>query len=132
MTEAPADPSTARRPPDLSLRTSTHRQWTVVHVHGHVDLTTSAQLRSELIALINSGRHHLILDLDGVGFLDSTGLAVLVTALHRIRSHEGVLQLVATNERVLLPLRITGLLGAFCLHPDLARALTGTEHERPG
>jgi anti-sigma B factor antagonist len=130
--QAPAHPDTSRQPSAMRLYTSTHRQWTVVHIHGQVDLTTYAQLRSQLIALISAGQRHLILDLKGVDFLDSTGLAVLVTARHRIRSHDGDLRLVATNERVLLPLRITGLLGAFCLHPDLTHALTGSDRERPG
>ena len=54
--------------------------WTVVTVYGEVDVATSPQLREQLIRLVSDGRVRLVLDLEGVDFLDSTGLTVLLHA----------------------------------------------------
>lgn len=112
---------------ELSILTRREEPWTVVHVAGELDLFTAPQLRARLVDLINEGQHQLILDLEHVDLLDSTGLAVLVATLRRIRAHHGDLLLVCTSDRVLKPLRLTGLLGVFALHPDVARALTGAD-----
>jgi len=43
-----------------------------------------------------------------VEFLDSAGLGVLVGGLKRVRAHDGSLDLVCTQERILKIFRITG------------------------
>ena len=101
----------------------TEDRYAVVHIAGDVDMSSSAQLRARLIDLIDAGQHHLILDLDHVDFLDSTGLAVLVATAHRLRARGGSLCLVSSRDAVLLPLRITGLAPAFTIHAALADAL---------
>ncbi len=58
----------------------------------------------------------MIVNLEGVDFLDSTGLGVLVGALKRVRAHEGSLRLVCTQERLLKIFRITGLAKVFPIY----------------
>ena len=53
----------------------------VIAVGGEIDVYTAPKLRDGLVELINSGHYHLVIDLEGVDFLDSTGLGVLVGAL---------------------------------------------------
>ena len=86
-----------------------HGAWTVVDVMGELDVYTAPRLREELIERITAGHRHLIVDLDRVTFIDSTGLGVLIGALKRIRAYDGELRLVATTDQVLRPLRVTGL-----------------------
>ena len=73
----------------------------VVDVAGSVDVYTAAELRSGLDGQIQRGRIRLIVDLDDVDFLDSTGLGVLVARLKVVRSQNGWLKLVCTSEKVL-------------------------------
>ena len=63
-----------------------------------------------------------MIDLEGVDFLDSTGLGVLVGALKRVRSHEGTLALVCTQERLLKIFRITGLAKVFPIYDSVEAA----------
>jgi anti-sigma B factor antagonist len=96
----------------------------VVAVGGEIDVYTAPKLRDRLVELINSGHYHLVIDLEGVDFLDSTGLGVLVGALKRVRSHQGSLRLVCTQERLLKIFRITGLAKVFPIYADVDEAVS--------
>jgi anti-sigma B factor antagonist len=95
----------------------------VVTVEGEIDIYTAPRLRELLIDLVGKGNYHLIVDLDKVGFLDSTGLGVLVGGLKRVRPHDGWLDLVCTQEQILNIFRITGLTKVFGLYPTVDQAI---------
>jgi anti-sigma B factor antagonist len=109
---------------DLSLTTRDEGDRTVVAVGGEIDVYTAPKLREQLVDLVNAGRYHLVVDMEGVEFLDSTGLGVLVGGLKRVRAHEGSLRLVCTQERILKIFRITGLTKVFPIHDTVSEALT--------
>lgn len=104
---------------DLGLDVSQRGRWTVLSVSGEVDVATAPRLREQLVQLVSHGQHHLVVDLDNVDFLDSTGLGVLVGALKRVRMHDGELLLVCTQPRIVKVFDITGLSKVFTLHQSL-------------
>jgi anti-sigma B factor antagonist len=110
---------------DLSLDNSAEGERMVIAVGGEIDVYTAPKLRDRLVELINSGHYHLIINLEGVDFLDSTGLGVLVGALKRVRSHQGSLRLVCTQERLLKIFRITGLAKVFPIYSSVEEASRG-------
>ncbi|MCP2340356.1 MULTISPECIES: STAS domain-containing protein [Actinomadura] len=101
---------------------------TVITVEGEIDVYTAPKLREKLIDLVNKGKFHLLVDMEKVEFLDSTGLGVLVGGLKRVRAHDGSLELVCTQERILKIFRITGLTKVFGIHKTIAEA----EEKRKG
>ena len=109
---------------DLEIDTYAHGDWWVVSVRGEVDIATSPRLREIVIGLVSDGHAEIIVDLEGVDFLDSTGLGVLVGALKRVRTHGGELRLICTVPRVLKVFEITGLDRVFVL-ADSLEAATG-------
>lgn len=108
---------------DLSLSTRTEGDRTIVEVGGEIDVYTAPKLREQLVDLVADGRYHLIVDMQHVDFLDSTGLGVLVGGLKRVRSHDGSLRLVCSQERILKIFRITGLTKVFPIHATVEEAL---------
>ena len=60
----------------------------VIDVGGEIDIYTAPRLRELLIDLASKNNYQLIVNMDKVGFLDSTGLGVLVGGLKRVRAHE--------------------------------------------
>ncbi len=95
----------------------------VVDVEGEIDIYTAPRLRELLIDLASKNNYQLIVDLDKVGFLDSTGLGVLVGGLKRVRPHDGSLDLVCTQERILRLFRITGLTKVFGIYQTVDQAI---------
>jgi len=95
----------------------------VIDVAGTIDIYTAPRLRELLIDLVSTDNCQLIVNMDQVEFLDSTGLGVLVGALKRVRAHDGSLDLVCTRERILKLFRITGLTKVFGIHETVDQAI---------
>ncbi|RJL20401.1 STAS domain-containing protein [Bailinhaonella thermotolerans] len=107
---------------DLKLDHRTEGQLTIVEVEGEIDVYTAPRLRELLIDLVNKGNFHLLVNMEKVEFLDSTGLGVLVGGLKRVRAHDGSLELVCTQERILKIFRITGLTKVFGIYASVDEA----------
>ena len=110
---------------DLRLEVSERGGWSVLEVGGEIDVATAPRLREQLISLVNDERYRIVVDLDAVDFIDSTGLGVLIGALKRVRTHDGDLALVCSEARILKVFEITGLLSVFAVHPTVDEAVAG-------
>jgi anti-sigma B factor antagonist len=97
---------------------------TVVDLRGEIDVATAGDVRTQIWTLVRNGQHELILDLDQVTFMDSSGLGMLVSGLRRVQHHGGYLELVCSQERLLMLFRITGLNETFRIHDTVAAALS--------
>lgn len=109
---------------ELDFDVSDRNGTTVLAVRGEIDVYTAPRLREKVLELAGDSRVEMVVDLEGVGFIDSTGLGVLVAALKRLRSNGGDLALVCTQSRVLKVFEITGLTNVFKVH-DSVEAATG-------
>lgn len=89
---------------------------------GEIDVYTAPSLKKELVAIIEGGCSNVIVDLEGVAFIDSSGLGVLVSALRRAREHDGSVRIVCSRDGVLKIFRITGLDKVFPIFPSIAEA----------
>jgi anti-sigma B factor antagonist len=98
---------------------------TVVRVGGDVDAYTAPHLRTELFALLRAGANHLVIDLDGVDFMDSSGLGVLITLRRRLSGTGGSVCVVCTREPICRIFRITSLDRAVPVHSSTEEALAG-------
>jgi anti-sigma B factor antagonist len=94
----------------------------VLDIVGEVDLYTAPALRDRIASLIDGGVRRLVVNLEEVGFLDSSGLGVLIGALRRLKEHDGVLRLVCNEGSTLNVLTVTGLDKVFQIHTDLGSA----------
>ncbi len=82
----------------------------VVGVRGELDTYTAPRLRDRLREVIDSeGSHVLQLELSEMTFVDSSGLAVFVDALKRVRQRGGTLTLHAPTRPTVKVLEISGL-----------------------
>lgn len=100
---------------DLTLATREADGRAVVAVTGEIDVYTAPKLRDRISELVAAGTYDITIDLEAVDFLDSTGLGVLVGGLKKVRGHQGSLELICTQERLLKIFRITGLAKVFII-----------------
>lgn len=100
----------------------------VVEVGGEVDMLTSPQMRSAVLGQFAeaTGIELVVLVLDGVTFLGTSGLAVLIEVREAAHGAGVELRLVCTARRVLRPLAIAGLVPLFDVHDSLEQALAAT------
>ncbi len=108
---------------DLSLETRQEDGNTIIEVGGEIDVYTAPKLRDKITELVGNGNYHLVIDMEKVDFLDSTGLGVLVGGLKKVRAHDGSMRLICNQERLLKIFRITGLAKVFVIHSSQAEAL---------
>jgi anti-sigma B factor antagonist len=94
-----------------------------IRVRGNLELATSEVLRNHLAEVLRAGHKHLMMDLNEVGYLDSSGLAVLLGTLRRVRENQGSLRLVCNVRPVLRVLGLTGLDRLLAIHPNEESAL---------
>ena len=108
---------------DLSLETRQEDGNTIIEVGGEIDVYTAPKLRDKITELVGNGNYNLVIDMEKVDFLDSTGLGVLVGGLKKVRAHDGSMRLICNQERLLKIFRITGLAKVFAIHGSQADAL---------
>jgi anti-sigma B factor antagonist len=83
------------------------------------------------VDVVEDGALHLIVDLSGVEFLDSTGLGVLVGIHHRLQAHDGTITLVSAGDRLSRVFHVTRLDKLFEIHPSLDEALQAQPEHPP-
>ncbi|MFI8287966.1 STAS domain-containing protein [Streptomyces sp. NPDC085614] len=96
----------------------------VLSVGGELDIETADLLHQHLADQILHGRHHVVLDLSSLEFMDSSGLNVLIRAGRSARDARGDIHLVAPTPAVRRILEITGLTTTTPLHADVEQALS--------
>ncbi len=115
---------------ELAVQVDEQGGWAVVRVNGDVDMTTAPRLREQVIRVVVDGQAHVILDLDRVDFIDSTGLGVVVGLLKRTRSQGGDLRLVSTRSSLRKVLELTALDQALPMMESVAAAIAADRSAR--
>lgn len=93
----------------------------VVHLDGEIDLESAPRLRQHLLESLNLGSS-LLVEMSGVGYIDSSGIASLVEALQNARKRRLDLKLIAPSNRVRRVLELARLDKVFDIYPDLETA----------
>lgn len=94
----------------------------VFALKGEVDVYTAPQLKERLIERIDAGCVNILVDMEDVGFIDSSGLGVLVGGLRRAKESSGAIRLVCTRDNILKIFRITGLDKVFPIFDTIEQA----------
>lgn len=94
----------------------------LVKVLGDIDLATAPAFEHAMQEQVTL-RQKFVVDMDGVDFLSSAGLAVLVDLRQRMADQDLKWAMVAARHTVTRPLEITGLLTILPIFTDVPAAL---------
>ena len=94
---------------ELQIGTRRVGRHVVVTPRGDIDMATTRHLREVLDGLVVDGDVHLVVDLDPVTFLDSTGLGALIGARRKTHAFRGSFALLCSGGELPRALQLTGL-----------------------
>ena len=92
-------------------------------VAGQVDMHTSPDLRQELRGALGREASPVVVDLGAVPFIDSSGLATLIEALHGVGKYGGKLRLVDLQPGVMNLFKLSNLTSIFDIRETREDAL---------
>lgn len=98
----------------------------IVALEGEIDLHESPNVRETLRPLIEKKVPRVYVDMTGVTYIDSSGLAVLIDIMQRIANYGGKFGLIGIRPAVRTVLEIARLDQVFRLYPDRASAVGAT------
>ncbi|MEX2218330.1 MAG: STAS domain-containing protein [Phycisphaerales bacterium] len=112
--------------PEETMRVVTQTEGGTVTIapEGDVDLARSPTLRAALRQALAAKPQRLVVDLTGVDYMDSSGVATLVEALQTARRGSTRLVLCAMKERVRSIFEIARLDGVFTIVDSREKAAT--------
>jgi len=101
----------------------------VLGISGKINTEASEDLLSKMTDLIDSGARHLILDLSGVDYINSSGLRVLLTVAKRMTDLSGKIALAHVTELIYQVLHVSGCTSHIAVYPSREEALKGLKEE---
>ena len=81
----------------------------LIEVQGELDVYTSPKLKEAIADVVDNAKTNLVIDLNNVRYIDSTGLGVLIGTLKKIRENGSQMMLVCNVSQILSVFSITGL-----------------------
>jgi len=95
----------------------------IMVLSGDIDMYRSVNFRKTLVGILEEKPSTVLIDMNQVGFMDSSGLATLVEALQLVRRYDGKLKLVGIQQRVRSIFEISRLDTIFQVYASEAEAL---------
>lgn len=98
---------------------------TVVAVEGQLIVGNRQELKQKVLEELENGERKFVVDFDQTGYIDSSGLGVLVSLSKKIREQGGELRLAGLNEDLRTLFELTKLDTLFKISDSRAEALKG-------
>lgn len=94
----------------MSLAIKTHTEGAQAHVivEGEVDVSCAAQLREQLTVALSSEATEVVVDVSAMSYIDSTGIGVLMGAVHHAQTSHKTLRVAHPQKNVT---RVFAMLG---------------------
>ena len=111
--------------PELNIRERQAGDVTILDMDGRITIGEgSVALRGAIRRLLEEGKKRVLLNLAGVGYIDSSGIGELVSSYTAINKEGGQLKLLSLTQKLQDLLTITKLLTVFDVYDDESEALS--------
>ncbi len=104
---------------DQQIRVETRGSAVIVSPEGDIDMSRSPEFRAALREVNDQKPDTLVVNLDKVGYMDSSGLATLVECMRTAKGNKTEMILCGMNERVKAIFEIARLDQFFRIEPTL-------------
>lgn len=103
----------------MNYKISTEGQYTVISLHGDVDLHYSPKAREQILKYLGE-QCHVMVDLSGVDYLDSSGIASLIEGFQLAKQHKLQFGLVGVSHPAMQVLKLARLDRVLPIHDAIS------------
>jgi anti-sigma B factor antagonist len=107
----------------MSFQVSKNGEVTLVEVEGQLIVGNRQELKQQVLEQLEGGDLKFVIDFANTGYIDSSGLGVLVSLSKKIREQGGELRLSSLNEDLRTLFELTKLDTLFRIADDKRQAL---------
>ncbi|MGD9898493.1 MAG: STAS domain-containing protein [Calditrichaceae bacterium] len=108
----------------MNIQVTEHNGVSIISLAGKIMGGPEAgQINEQINLLLDQGSKKIIMDLENVEWMNSSGLGILIGAITTLKNNGGKMALIHVSERILSLLKITKLISVFSVYPDLESAL---------
>jgi len=107
----------------MKIKTQDYNDIMVVELQGDLDADFTEPLQNTIADIIAAHKAGVVLDMSGVGFIDSAGLEHLLSAAEHCSQNNCQFRLAGLDENCQKILEITGLDNSFSRYAELAEAV---------
>ena len=101
----------------------------ILTLNGRLDAYSSNELERSISALIDNGSVRLVVNFDGVDYISSSGLRVMLASLKRLKKAEGDLKLACLKPYVKEVFDIAGFTQLFEIYEQEEEAVNSSRDE---
>lgn len=109
----------------MSFQVNREGNVTVVDVEGQLIVGNRQELKQKVLEELEGGERTFVIDFENTGYIDSSGLGVLVSLSKKIREQGGELRLAGLNEDLRTLFELTKLDTLFKIADNRSEALEG-------
>lgn len=95
----------------------------IFDINGEIDLYNAPEIKEKIKEEMNNGKVNIIINLDKVSYIDSSGIGVLISSLSNLKKVGGALKLINVYASVRKVFELTKLTSFFDIYDSEADAL---------
>jgi anti-anti-sigma factor len=101
----------------------------VIDIIGEVDLYNTKEIKDLIDVLIKEGHYNIVMNLENVPFMDSSGIGTLVTGMYKLKKYHGNLKVVNIVGSVAKVFKMTGMDSHLEIFTDEVEAVKSFENK---
>ena len=93
----------------FSVEVEEKENYPIVHIKGEVDVYTCPALKEKLKEVVDRGQLQLVLDLEDLQYIDSTGLGTIAHTAQNIQDQNGQVHVICNKPQIKKIFEFSGL-----------------------
>lgn len=97
----------------MNIISSESGKYLILSIEGRIDTSNYESFAEEIQVFIDDGKKFLVMDMDKLDYISSSGLRVFLSTLKKLRAIEGDVILCCLNEKIKTVFDVSGFLSLF-------------------
>ncbi|MCW7464956.1 STAS domain-containing protein [Leptospira levettii] len=93
----------------MVIHETSSNQVVIITIEGEVDLYNAKELKDILDDKMRKHQYEIVVNLEKVPFMDSSGIGTLVTAMYKLKKYHGNLKVCSVHGSVAKVFKMTGM-----------------------